>query len=399
MNSTSPCPRWPTTRAGSRCWKTRDNAALLADTLGKIDRESHRAASGAPPARVLPRRRLRLESLTAAELVEEGLAPARRRAERAGIALRWTCTAPCRNSWPIACRWHGAAQPAGERHRSDRERRPENPGNRITVRRLTATACASACATAVRRGPDMPSACSTPSPPASRRDGPGLRSAVPWCRHTAANSGSTVSVPPLLFTLRYDHERTHHHIVDDDDAVRDSLALLLNFRGFAAALCQRRRLPGAWSPDWRGCLLLDLRMGAMDGLALQQALTTRLRLPVCSSPPRRHRPCPRRAQGRCRRFLEKPYARRPAGTVREAVARDAGNMRNTPIRGNRRTHGAPSERERQVMTCGGRKAEREMRSAEISPRTVEVFKARMMEKMQARSLRNGAHVMESRVAT
>ncbi|MDZ7822925.1 MAG: response regulator [Ahrensia sp.] len=37
----------------------------------------------------------------------------------------------------------------------------------------------------------------------------------------------------------------------------------------------------AWQPDWRGCLLLDLRMGGMDGLALQKALEERgSRLPI-----------------------------------------------------------------------------------------------------------------------
>ena len=65
-----------------------DNAALLADTLGKIDREATRAGQVVHRLREFFRGGgLRLESLTAAELVEEGLAPARRRAERAGIAL------------------------------------------------------------------------------------------------------------------------------------------------------------------------------------------------------------------------------------------------------------------------------------------------------------------------
>jgi signal transduction histidine kinase len=64
------------------------NAPLLAETLGKIDREATRAGQVVHRLREFFRGGgLRLETLTAAELVEEGLAPARRRAERAGIAL------------------------------------------------------------------------------------------------------------------------------------------------------------------------------------------------------------------------------------------------------------------------------------------------------------------------
>jgi len=61
---------------------------LLADTLGKIDREASRAGQVVHRLREFFRGGgLRLEPMTVAELIEEGLAPARRRAERAGIAL------------------------------------------------------------------------------------------------------------------------------------------------------------------------------------------------------------------------------------------------------------------------------------------------------------------------
>jgi signal transduction histidine kinase len=61
---------------------------LLADTLAKIDHEATRAGQVVHRLREFFRGGgLRLEPLTAAELIEEGLAPARRRAERAGIAL------------------------------------------------------------------------------------------------------------------------------------------------------------------------------------------------------------------------------------------------------------------------------------------------------------------------
>jgi len=182
-------------------------------------------------------------------------------------------------------------------------------------------------------------------------------------------------------------------IVDDDEAVRDSLSLLLNFRGWRTrAFASGEECLAAWRPEWRGCLLLDLRMGGMDGLAVQQALSERgSRLPVVFLTGHGDIAHARTAlKGGAVDFLEKPYAEDVLlEAVHEAVARDArqhaAHSRSSEIaaRIERLT-----ERERQVMelVVAG-KPNREIASLlVISPRTVEVFKARMMEKMQARSL-------------
>lgn len=182
-------------------------------------------------------------------------------------------------------------------------------------------------------------------------------------------------------------------IVDDDDAVRDSLALLLNFRGFRCrGYASAEDCLKAWSPDWRGCLLLDLRMGGMDGLALQQVLEERgSRLPVVFLTGHGDIAHARAAlKAGAVDFLEKPYAEQALlEAVREAVARDARQHAEHRYSEEIAARMARlSERERQVMdlTVAG-KPNREIAALlEISPRTVEVFKARMMEKMQARSL-------------
>ena len=182
-------------------------------------------------------------------------------------------------------------------------------------------------------------------------------------------------------------------IVDDDDAVRDSLALLLNFRGFRCrGYASAEDCLKAWSPDWRGCLLLDLRMGGMDGLALQQALEERgSHLPVVFLTGHGDIAHARAAlKAGAVDFLEKPYAEQALlEAVREAVARDARQHAEHSYSEEIAARMARlSERERQVMdlTVAG-KPNREIAALlEISPRTVEVFKARMMEKMQARSL-------------
>ena len=58
-------------------------------------------------------------------------------------------------------------------------------------------------------------------------------------------------------------------IVDDDPAVRDALGLLLGVRGYRTAVfASGEAFLQAWRPDWAGCLLIDIRMSGMDGLAL-----------------------------------------------------------------------------------------------------------------------------------
>jgi FixJ family two-component response regulator len=183
------------------------------------------------------------------------------------------------------------------------------------------------------------------------------------------------------------------NIVDDDDAVRDSLALLLNFRGFRCrSFASGEDCLAAWGPDWRGCLLLDLRMGGMDGLALQQALAERgSRLPVVFLTGHGDIAHARAAlKAGAVDFLEKPYTEDALlEAVREAVARDARQHAEHAYSKEIAARMARlSERERQVMDLAvAGKPNREIAVfLEISPRTVEVFKARMMEKMQARSL-------------
>jgi FixJ family two-component response regulator len=183
------------------------------------------------------------------------------------------------------------------------------------------------------------------------------------------------------------------YIVDDDEAVRDSLALLLNFRGWRCrAFSSAEDCLTAWQPDWRGCLLLDLRMGGMDGLALQKALDERGScLPIVFLTGHGDIAHARAAlKAGAVDFLEKPYAEEALiDAIREAISHDARQHAVQSHCNEIATRIARlSERERQVMYLAVEgKPNRDIATQlEISPRTVEVFKARMMEKMQARSL-------------
>lgn len=186
---------------------------------------------------------------------------------------------------------------------------------------------------------------------------------------------------------------THIFIVDDDEAVRDSLSLLLGFRGWRTRVFDgAEAFLDAWQPEWRGCLLLDLRMGGMDGLALQQTLAERgSRLPIVFLTGHGDVAQARQAlKGGAVDFLEKPYSEEALlDAVHEALARDARDQARQARDAEIEARLARlSERERQVMALvvAGMPNRDIAVELDISPRTVEVFKSRMMEKMQARSL-------------
>jgi hypothetical protein len=61
------------------------------------------------------------------------------------------------------------------------------------------------------------------------------------------------------------------YVVDDDDAMRRALSLLLNTVGYkTAAFASPKEFLDAFKPDTAGCLVLDIRMPGMSGLELQQ---------------------------------------------------------------------------------------------------------------------------------
>jgi RNA polymerase sigma factor (sigma-70 family) len=183
------------------------------------------------------------------------------------------------------------------------------------------------------------------------------------------------------------------YIVDDDAAVRDSLSLLLRLKGFKNQTFESAEaFLAQCSPGWRGCLLLDIRMGGMDGLELQRQLTDRgISLPIIFITAHGDAAKARTAlKAGAVDFLEKPLDDEALlGAVGEALDREVRTRNASQIRETLAARlGRLTSRERQVLdrVVEGRHNREIAAQLEISPRTVEVYKARMMEKMQARTL-------------
>lgn len=182
-------------------------------------------------------------------------------------------------------------------------------------------------------------------------------------------------------------------IVDDDISVRDSLSLLLGLKGYRTlSFASAEDFLATCKPEWRGCLLLDIRMAGMDGLTLQQALIERgIDLPVIILTGHGSLEAARTAfKAGAVDFFEKPVdGMRIIEAVQAALAHQSQQRQRLgeAARAQERLQQL-SERERQVLyrLAEGKHTREIGAELGISPRTVEVYKARLMDKTDARKL-------------
>lgn len=180
------------------------------------------------------------------------------------------------------------------------------------------------------------------------------------------------------------------YIVDDDAAVRDALGLLLSLHGYSTAFfADSAAFLNALSVGMRGCLLLDIRMPGMDGLALQKILREKHPdLPVIIITGHGDVDSARAAfRAHAVDFLEKPLQEEQLiKAIDEAFARHARSDEK------RRAGAAyaevyatltPREREVLQLVVAGRHNREIAETLGISVRTAEVHKARIMDKMGA----------------
>jgi two-component system response regulator FixJ len=184
------------------------------------------------------------------------------------------------------------------------------------------------------------------------------------------------------------------HVVDDHAAVRRSLALLLGAAGHEVALHESGEalLTAAVAGLAPGCIILDVRMPGRDGLEVMDAL----RALGCTLPVvlvTGHADIPLAVRGMragALDFVEKPYTEaRILGAVTEALAaaRAAGAAREGVELALRRL-ALLSPREAEVLALLVEGAPNKIVAAKlgISPRTVEVHRAKLMEKLEVNSL-------------
>ncbi|GBG01674.1 transcriptional regulatory protein FixJ [Azospira sp. I13] len=182
-------------------------------------------------------------------------------------------------------------------------------------------------------------------------------------------------------------------VVDDDAAIRDSLSLLLNLKGYRVqAYGSAEDFLAACNTEAAGCLIADVRLPGMDGLSLQSTLTEQgVQLPVIVISAHGDASTARTAfKAQAVDFLEKPIDDNQLfNAVSTALAQDAARRKEEATGAEMRDRlERLSRREREVMRLAAAgKSNREIGELlGISPRTVEVYKARMMEKLQARNL-------------
>lgn len=183
------------------------------------------------------------------------------------------------------------------------------------------------------------------------------------------------------------------YLVDDDDALRDSLAWLLessghNIHAFASAEAFLESLDGVG----RGCVLLDVRMGGMSGIELFEQLRAQsFSLPVIFLTGHGEVPMAVEALKRgAYDFIEKPFGdKQLISLVDAALKHERDEHDSLELRGEvgRRFAGL-TQREREVLRLilAGRLNKQIADELGISIKTVEVHRARVMEKMGANSV-------------
>jgi RNA polymerase sigma factor (sigma-70 family) len=147
---------------------------------------------------------------------------------------------------------------------------------------------------------------------------------------------------------------------------------------------------GAVRPDWRGCVLIDLQLEGIDGLQLQARLAERgVTMPVVFVTGHGDVAAARNAlKAGALDFIEKPVDNdRLAELVGAAMAKDAAQaQRQAQAEQLAGRLQRLTQREREVMdrVVAGRHNREIAVDLGISPRTVEVYKARLMDKLDVR---------------
>jgi two-component system response regulator FixJ len=185
------------------------------------------------------------------------------------------------------------------------------------------------------------------------------------------------------------------YVIDDDPAMRDSLDFLLGSAGFNVRLFDSAQVFLQELPNIEaGCVVSDIRMPGIDGIELLRrlhSLSSTRKLPVIIMTGHGDVPLAVEAMKLgALDFLEKPFDDgRLVGMIETALSQNDSGLKNEAVTDEMAARVASlTPREHQVMQglVAGRSNKVIARDYEISPRTVEVYRANVMTKMQAATL-------------
>ena len=183
------------------------------------------------------------------------------------------------------------------------------------------------------------------------------------------------------------------YVIDDDEAMRDSLNFLLASTGFDVVLFESAQSFLDALPDLAfGCVLSDVRMPGIDGIELLNRMKARNSpLPIVIMTGHGDIPLAVEAMKLgAVDFLEKPFDDgRLVAMIETAIRRAEPAAKSEALTQDIVARVATlSPRERQVMDglIAGLSNKLIARDYDISPRTIEVYRANVMTKMQANSL-------------
>ncbi|MEI6557709.1 MAG: response regulator [Rhodospirillaceae bacterium] len=182
-------------------------------------------------------------------------------------------------------------------------------------------------------------------------------------------------------------------IVDDDDAVRDSLSMLVLIKGYRpVAFASAEAFLAGFDPKGSCCVIADVCMRGMSGIEMLERLReTSPDLPVIIITAHGDVPTAVAAmKAGAADFIEKPYDNVVLlERIRQVVAqRDQGGLSSEVVRGIRERIDQLSRREREVLDLVATGVSNKVIAGRlgVSTRTVEIHRAHMMEKMGAEAL-------------
>jgi FixJ family two-component response regulator len=182
-------------------------------------------------------------------------------------------------------------------------------------------------------------------------------------------------------------------IVDDDDAVRKSLQLLFKTVGIEAVGFESGdEFLHAFDNDWQGCIVLDIRMPGTSGLEVQKILQER----GCSQPIiviTGHGDVPMAVEAMqlgAFDFVQKPFRDQELmDRVGQALSYNQAHQEEAEQQRVAAEHYVTlTPREAEVMACVVKGLANKViaMDLDVSQRTIEIHRARVMEKMKVRSL-------------